>query len=299
MDWSLENLKQILLGLPKNNNIDLSQYDFAHPIFLLWILSLYAEMKITFSWLDKTYLNTYLSRSNFYKYIWYQNIEVKKSKNETMIEIDDIQQDMTTQQVQEIDIMTTKILKNLWLDQISIDNLFNTFYWLIFELLYNVTTHSQADFSKKWCLYMMQVSHNLWYLNFTVVDNWIWMKESFRWSEYYDESRWYDYYLDLAFQKWITRNTSIGAGNWLYWTVEIIKESDSQLLMYSWDAIFKQNGKDKIIEKGLPFWKWTLIDIKLNIEKIDSDLVTKLVSNWVIKSPIQANELEHLEDLFV
>lgn len=299
MTWDFKELQNIIANIDNNNVVDISLYDFVHPSLLVGLLSLYADKKIEIRWLWENHLlHNYLSRCNFYDIVWFEHQKVRRYKNDNLIEINSISWELTKDQIVDIEVTTTKILQSLWLDKHSINNLYNTFYWLLFELLYNITTHSRADFTKRGCLYMMQIFPQKWLINIVVADNGIGIKDSFKDSDYYDDNLWYEHYIDLAFQKWVTRDRNEWAGNGLYGTIEIIKNSMSQISMYSWDKIYIQNGLDQKIEDA-PFWKWVFVDIRFNINNINSDIINQLMKNWVIKSPIWADEIEHLEDLFI
>ncbi|MDD3262482.1 MAG: hypothetical protein PHR61_01440 [Candidatus Absconditabacteria bacterium] len=290
-----------LLQITQNNitEIDLSVYDFCEPAFLLGILSLYTDKKISIKNIDKitnTHVKNYLERCGFFEYIGH-NIPLCKTDRNSLIEITAIDQD-TIKKVTDMDIVTTKFLQHLSLQKSDFDDLYKTFYWIMRELIDNVLTHSQADFKNKGCLYMMQVFPYTNIINFCVVDNGIGIKESFKDSSYYNPKLGYKYYIDLALQKGVTRDRDIGAGNGLYGTLEIIKATGSELIFYSGDTYCQQKGLDTTYFSNNGFWQGNLLDIKFDISTLNKDVIDNLISKGALVKGLDIEELEHLDDLF-
>ncbi len=284
----------------KNNisEIDLSEYDFCEPAFLLWILSLYSDKKISFKNKENCIIKNYLERCGFF---WFINhsIHINRTDTNSLVEITEINENTDNKpEILEMDRLTTKFLQNLNLKKEEFDDLYKTFYWIMRELIYNVITHSRADFSKKGCLYMMQSFHDSKRINFCVVDNWVWIKESFKDSSYYDPKLGYEYYIDLALQKWVTRDKDVWAGNWLYWTLEIIKATWSELTFYSWDTYCTQKWMDTNYVSWTGFRQWILLDIDFDINNLNKDVIDNLISKWALVKWLDVDELEHLNDLF-
>lgn len=297
MIWDLENLLKII----ENNisTIDLSQYNFVEPAFLVWVLSLYANKKITFINIDKITnikIKNYLERSGFFSYIDHC-VSISKIDRNSLFEVTTIDE-TTLSKVKEMDMLTTKFLQNLWLSKEDFDDLYKTFYRIMWELIDNVLTHSNSIFSQKWCLYMMQSFPRTNIIHFCVVDNGIWLKESFKDSKYYNPALWYDYYIDLAFQKWVTRDREIWAGNGLYGTLEIIKATWSQLNFVTWDVLCSQNWLDTTYSKIGWFWTWNLLDIRFHINNLNKEVIDNLISKWTLAKGLDVDELDHLNDLF-
>lgn len=294
------NLEELLTIIQSNiSEIDLSECCFVEPPFLLWLLSLYARKKISFINLEKPLLpavGNYLERCGFFAFIGHK-IAIRKFDRDTLVEITDINGD-TTKNVNEMDIVTTKFLQHAQLTKEHFDDLYKTFYRIIWELIDNVLTHSQAQFWNKWCLYMMQFYPSKDYIHFSIVDNGIGIRESFKASYYRDPRLWYEYYIDLAFQKWVTRDKNIGAWNGLYGTMEIIKATWSDLLFYSGDTYCFQKWLDTTYTSWLPFWQGNLLDIKFNIRNLNKDVIDNLISKWALVKGLDIEELKHLDDLF-
>lgn len=290
-----------LLDIIKSNisTVDLSQYIFVEPAFLLWVLSLYANHKLVFINIDKIsniHVKYYLERCGFFSYLGHC-IPITKTDTTNLFEITTINEN-TISKIKEMDILTTKFLQSLWLQQEDFDDLYKTFYWIMWELIDNVMTHSNSVFSQNGCLYMTQVFPKTNIIHFCVVDNGIWIKESFIKSTYYNEALWHEYYIDLALQKWVTRDRSIWAGNWLYGTLEIIKATWSQLNFITWDALCMQNWLDTSYFKIGWFWKWNLLDIKFHINNLNKEIIDNLISKWTLAKGLDVDELDHLNDLF-
>jgi len=298
--WDFRSLLEILNKEPIV--IDLSDYNFFEPIFLIWILSLYGSEKVNITWLDKCddSIKNYLERCGFLSFIdnYKNKISINKIYSEHLIEITKVNENIDTKEwIINIDVIVTKFFQSLWLNQSTINDLYKTFYWIIRELIYNVIIHSNASFLKNGCFYMMQCYPAKWILQFSLVDNWVWIKKSFEWSKYYDKDLPNKFFIDLAFQKWVTRDKELWAWNWLYWTEEIIKASNSSLTLHTWDTIYNLNWLNKEYNEA-PYWQWLLLDIKFNMNNINSDLIDYLMSKWVLNKGIDVEELEHLEDLF-
>lgn len=296
MDWNLDKILEIL----ENDiyDINISKY-FSKPSFLVWLISLSAENKVWISWfdaLDYSKLN-YLNRSWFLEILWKDCLNNNENDIATIHKLTLIDENIW-EKAKDIDKLVVNILKNLKFDYSAFDNFYKSFNWIIRELLWNVDTHSQADFSKKWCVFMMQVYKEIWTLNFSISDNGIWFKESFRWSHYFDENKEDDYFIHLAMNKWITTSNE-WKWNGLYWMKEILKATNSSMKILSWNYIYKLiNGEEIGFEKINWYWKWVLLDIEFNMSNIGCETINNLIQRWVLKAPVSIDEMDDLDDLF-
>ncbi|UFX82747.1 ATP-binding protein [Candidatus Absconditicoccus praedator] len=296
MDGNLDKILEIL----ENDiyDINISKY-FSKPSFLVGLISLSAENKVGisgFDALDYSKLN-YLNRSGFLEILGKDCLNNNENDIATIHKLTLIDENIW-EKAKDIDKLVVNILKNLKFDYSAFDNFYKSFNWIIRELLGNVDTHSQADFSKKGCVFMMQVYKEIGTLNFSISDNGIGFKESFRGSHYFDENKEDDYFIHLAMNKGITTSNE-GKGNGLYGMKEILKATNSSMKILSGNYIYKLiNGEEIGFEKINGYWKGVLLDIEFNMSNIGCETINNLIQRGVLKAPVSIDEMDDLDDLF-
>ena len=147
---------------------------------------------------------------------------------------------------------------------------------------------------------MLQSYPQRWELHICIVDNWIWIKESFRGSSYWDESKTDEYYINLAFQRWKTSDSNIWAWNGLYWTKEIVKKTNSKLRYLSWKTLFTIDWEEKYFSQNDIWWQWVLLDIQIDLDSLSKSDIIKWLKEIGHNSSFIDQELDDKEydDLF-
>lgn len=279
MNWNFLSLANII-----NKNwikLKISDFEFLEPSFLLWVLSLYKTwiIEVDCSSLNRE-IDNYLNRINFYKYLSLNSSNINRFENNNLVEITSINRDTNWSETTEI---AKKIIQNMWISfQVENKYVFWAFEWIFRELIDNTIQHSKANFDKWGSFFMLQAYPNRRELHICIVDNWIWIKESFRKSKYWNEDLSELDYIKLAFERWKTSDSNIWAWNWLYWTKEIVKKTNSKLNYLTWNTLFTINGdEEKFFSQKENWWNWVLLDININLDNLSSvDIVDWLKKVW-------------------
>lgn len=142
---------------------------------------------------------------------------------------------------------------------------------------------------------MVQSYKSIDQIQISIVDNWIWIKESFKWSPYWIEWETDEYYIDLAFQRWITCDSDIWAWNWLAFTKAIVEKTNSSMSYVSWNTLFKVDKWEEYFKREHIWWNGVVIDIHLNLNILqESDTIEWLRKEWKWSSFVDL-ELDDME----
>lgn len=271
MNWNFISLAKLITKT--KTVIKLKDYDFCEPAFLLWILSLYKSwiIDIDCNGLESEIYN-YLNRIDFFNQVWFKCKKVKRNHSDNLVEITSISEKVSGV---DTDKISKKIIKNIWIPYETKNKfLYWALEWIFRELVDNTIQHSKANFIEGGSYFMLQSYPKRWDLHICIVDNWIWIKESFRDSIYWNEFKMDKFYIDFAFQRWITSNSEIWAWNWLYWTKEIIKKTNSKLNYLSWKTLFTIDWEEKYFTQNDTWWNWVLLDLQINLDNLSkSDII--------------------------
>lgn len=258
--------------------VNMKNYDFYEPAFVLGVLSLHKSgiIKVDPTWWKN---EDYLARINMHKHLWIEEPCVNRKNCPTLVEITQITENTTWSETDEI---ARKIMINAWIEyKVENNNVFWALQWIFRELVDNSIKHSKWDLLLWGCYFMVQYYKWKDEIQISIVDNWIWIKESFRWSAHWKEWEWDEYYIDLAFQRWITSDSSIWAGNWLAFTKMIVEKTNSSMSYVSWKTLFTVDKWEEYFTRGNIWWKGVLLDIHLNLNILqESDTIEWLRKEW-------------------
>lgn len=262
MKWTFDSI----ININKSKSFKMDLYDFWEPAFLLWLLSLYKSWIIKEIWnITDPYLYSYLDRCDFISLLNNESNRIHKNCD-TIIEITPITNE--TKWV-DISIIVIKLLK--WLNINESEYSFNIFDWIIRELIDNTKIHSKANFNKWGSYYMMQIYKKLNKINFCLIDNWIWIKESFNSNNIIfnkDED-----YIIKAFERWQTSNKDIWAWNGLFFTKEIVMKSLSTLNYRTWNYLYSIKDGKESIKRIDSNWQGIFLDIEFKINNLNKNII--------------------------
>lgn len=272
--WVIKNLSDITI----NDNVT--------PSYILWLWSLVNQWIIRKIWSIDCALpqKSYLQRCNFWKTIWLSEGSVFTGWSDNLFEIQIIDGDVN---LHNIDVIVQKILKKMLGltnpdTDLDIQNkIQNTVLTMITEVVSNVSTHSQADFTQNACMYMMQYYETTKILRLAVVDCWVWIVHTLKNSRHYKDWEKDDYYMDLAIQQYHTRDESIWRGNGLYMCSTIIEATHSQMDIISHNHHFQQIWQRKEIVYNKYTFPWTLVSAEFKLDNIKSvDMEAMFMVRW-------------------
>jgi hypothetical protein len=270
MNWDFLSLLNILSS--KEKSIELKQLSFVNPVFILWLLALRDSWKIEVMSIKKgendVWVYNYLNRVWFFDHIGQKCKEIKKNEVDSLIEITLVNNDLNELTITNL---VKKILKNMWF-KMNKENqkVYHWFLWLIVELIWNIKNHAQLS-TWKGAYIMMQCYKKSWDLNFTIVDAWIWIKNSYRNSVLWKDNKTDRDYIETAFTRWKTSNPLEWAWNGLSKSKELIKLTGWSMQYFSWNCLYYITWNDeRYITDEKKLWEWVLIDIHINLNNIKS-----------------------------
>jgi len=234
---------------------------------------------------------TYLERCNFFKaisndvpascYTW-------NSKNLTEITLinKEPQYDKISEMVGKIIVKLKKLERNnVWDEYLSAVE--NTFTTIATESIDNLIEHSESDFSKNACMYMMQHYPSTNTLHLAVIDCWIGIEESMKKSKHF--KKWADgkYYVWLALQQHYTSKAE-WRWNWLFMCADIVKNTNSKMNIISRNISYQIIWQEEKFDYNCKEFPWTLVNVEFNIDGMENNM------DW-IKRLTRYNDIQDME----
>lgn len=297
-------LKQAKSGQLKLSQIDL--LDFLSPIYAVALASFINQNIIEKDNLGRVLpeLQTYLERCNF---LWAIGLKDTPSQyigqSQNLIEITPIYSKDQGQYLAlgGVDEICSKLfvrVKNLHKEDVEgnmfLNNLLNTVFLSVTELLDNITLHSEADLSQGASMYMLQYYPSKQKTHLAIIDNGIGIIESLKNSSHFNPQKEDKDYLALALQKNITN----GKGKWngLAMVSEIIEETDSILEIFTNGVLFRKNWQKEKMEYTWVEFNGTIINIIFDMQTIEWEAKTWLKS--FDRIPIEIDDMDYYSRIF-
>jgi hypothetical protein len=142
---------------------------------------------------------------------------------------------------------------------------------MIVEIIGNVVTHSKADFSQCWCMFMMQ--YYIWknILHFSVIDSWVGIEETIKEAYPKPWENW-AYYMSLALQQHRTANKEFWAWNGLFVCSEIVESTNSTMHIVSHKNYYEKSWQKITYDYNKSVFPWTLVNVEFNMNAIEKDI---------------------------
>lgn len=264
-----------LLGWVKAWNIPLVQNTLLSPSYIIglasminsWIYPKAILNNLQFS----NHIQTYLERCNFLNIIGETNESPHTGNSSTLSEITPIWWEIDFGAISEM--FAKYLLQKMQIQwtserQTITTAIDQTLLQSFSEIASNIVVHSQADFSKQACMYMMQYYSSTKAVHIACVDNGIWIVESLKRSRHYQERLTGIDYLKLALTQGITWNPREGQGNGLYACSQIVECIWWTLEILSWETFYQQIWQNKNYTYNECAFPWTLINLEVNLNRI-------------------------------
>lgn len=272
------------------------------PSYVLALASLINQWYLSFSDLDiqETTVLSYLSRCNFMSIIWKEDKSIHTGNSDNLYEIQLIWKEPN---YSEISVFVQKMLQKMISAKSNEkfhDTIEKTVMFAMTELVSNVSTHSQSDFDKKWCMYMVQYYPATASLHVAIVDSGHWITRTLANSIHYKEWASSDYYMDLAMKQYHSRDPwtrSIWRWNWLFICNTIIESTYSTMQIMSRSDRHENHGWNRAVR--IESWQFpgTLINLEFEmrwVESCDIGSLYKLI--WT--TPTDIEDMQVYQDLF-
>lgn len=291
MRWNLEAVIDIIEN--KNTEIQLKDFNFILPVFILSVLCLnyWWSLKIKCN-CNKESIDNYLNRLWVYDILKVPSKSIRNYSRVSFMEVTEINNRLSDTRIEEF---RDKLLDNVWIRTVKKDEAkaYSVNFFLA-ELIRNVTNHASVDDMKGKGFFMFQTYPASGKINISIVDSWVGITESFKNSSYWDSSKSTRYYIDLAFERWKTSNSEIWAWNGLFFCRELVRITDSSMTLVTGDTLYSISWNTEIYTQIKNSWNGVIIDLELNINNINTEKVSKLF--WVY--PWYIEKYEELDELF-
>lgn len=292
MTWDLETFCNLL----KNDKIriELKDFDFFLPIFIVSILCIPESDIYIITNCEDQRTHTYLNRLNFYKILGVSVPVIHRHPAQTFLEITPIDNSLSDTMIENF---RKKMISNLWISVNKKDEgkAYSINFFLA-ELIRNVTNHARLEVNNWKAFFMFQTYKRSNTVNLAIVDNGIWIQQSFRESPFWNSAKGIDYYINLAFERWKTSNSNIGAWNGLYFSKELVKLTNSKLSFLSGNMLYEIEWENETYQTlDNVWWAGVIIDLHINIDSIDTVKVLELFNGIY---PWYLEEYDELDDIF-
>lgn len=195
-----------------------------------------------------------------------------------------------------IETIAAKFIKKIWgetHEEIKryTQSIYKTIDYILREIIDNVYTHSGDSKQRLHSnLYMMQYYEKTNILRICIADSWMWIKNSYVDTKYYDENERDDFYINLSLKRNVSstfEKKERNAGNWLHMSSELVKAMKSKMTIVSWSAIVEiwQTKKTSYSDTT---WDWTLINLEFDL--------SQLTNKWVLDDISKVNKNDYSED---